>query len=288
MNTPGKYWKSLSREQRQEWEAKAIVALAEHRKKYPDWRFRTTTSLSKVKDGPKRKNNKKARGEADKKSKNREKSLRCEKIADLLVAGKTGLDLEAAIRKYDDENEDKLKVKEEGCTIFPMKAQENLPVAQGLSTPAVEFNDHVQFHSASDAQNLVGNPLKFEVRDVPQVDHDSRFCTPLTSMFRRSSSAPASETRVHTGETVVPGVPYLGRRESISLPFPSDSHRTASSPPYLGHEVAARVGREADAMLNVGVMRNEEYRLTTQQQPSLTSTGVVNASWNDVSHALDF
>lgn len=34
------YWKSLSREERESLEAKAVIAQAEHRNKYPDWRFR--------------------------------------------------------------------------------------------------------------------------------------------------------------------------------------------------------------------------------------------------------
>lgn len=36
----GKCWKALSREERERWEREAVIAQAEHRKKYPDWRFR--------------------------------------------------------------------------------------------------------------------------------------------------------------------------------------------------------------------------------------------------------
>lgn len=34
------YWRALPPSDRAEWEAKAVVAQAEHRKRYPDWRFR--------------------------------------------------------------------------------------------------------------------------------------------------------------------------------------------------------------------------------------------------------
>ena len=83
------------------WEAKAVVALAEHRRKYPDWRFKpAANALAKVKDGPRKRGNRKGRGQSETEERSREK--RCAKIADLLVAGKTGSDLAAAVKEYDD------------------------------------------------------------------------------------------------------------------------------------------------------------------------------------------
>ncbi|KAI3616774.1 hypothetical protein WG66_004257 [Moniliophthora roreri] len=40
----GKYWRQLPPSERAEWEAKAKIAQAEHREKYPDWRFRLNGS----------------------------------------------------------------------------------------------------------------------------------------------------------------------------------------------------------------------------------------------------
>ncbi|KAL0960284.1 hypothetical protein HGRIS_011911 [Hohenbuehelia grisea] len=48
------YWKTLPPEERAEWEAKALAAQAEHRRRYPDWRFRpgaNALAKLKVKDG---------------------------------------------------------------------------------------------------------------------------------------------------------------------------------------------------------------------------------------------
>jgi hypothetical protein len=48
------YWKTLPREEREAWEAKAVIAQAEHRKRYLDWRFRPGANVmarSKFKDG---------------------------------------------------------------------------------------------------------------------------------------------------------------------------------------------------------------------------------------------
>ncbi|KAF9049361.1 hypothetical protein BDZ89DRAFT_886149, partial [Hymenopellis radicata] len=35
----GAVWRSLPPHEREEWEAKARVALDEHKRRYPDWRF---------------------------------------------------------------------------------------------------------------------------------------------------------------------------------------------------------------------------------------------------------
>src|SRR6202020_2719422 len=103
----GMYWKTLPREEREVWEAKALVAQAEHRKRYPDWRFRPGANAMaklKVKDGPgtsKRRHShtRKAKEEVEEQEKSKEK--RCAKIADLLIEGKKGSDLEAAVKQWE-------------------------------------------------------------------------------------------------------------------------------------------------------------------------------------------
>jgi hypothetical protein len=43
-------WKTLPQAERDEWEAKAVAAQAERRKRYPDWRFRpATAAVAKLK-----------------------------------------------------------------------------------------------------------------------------------------------------------------------------------------------------------------------------------------------
>ncbi|KZT07111.1 uncharacterized protein LAESUDRAFT_652015 [Laetiporus sulphureus 93-53] len=180
----GKYWKALPREEREVWEAKAIVAQAEHRKKYPDWRFRPgANALAKVKDGPKRRSNRKGRGEAEKEERNRDQ--RCAKIADLLVAGKTGSDLEAAIQAYDSavgfESKVESKVKKEVCATLqaPMRVEGD-PPSLARAAPQVHPEGTYRRVSAS------GHRSK-----TPDGASDARFKVPLTAMFKRSSSAPA-------------------------------------------------------------------------------------------------
>ena len=94
----GMTWQNLPEDERQAWHVKARDALAEHRRKFPKYTFRPTQSKVKSKGG----------GEGDRatgKRKVREvepKDLkRCAKIAELLVEGKKGAELDAAIQEFD-------------------------------------------------------------------------------------------------------------------------------------------------------------------------------------------
>jgi len=87
----GLTWQSLPEEERQVWHLKAKQALDEHKRKFPKYAFRPMQTKSK--------------GAASEKRKVREvepKDMkRCTKIAQLLVEGKKGDELDAAIHEFD-------------------------------------------------------------------------------------------------------------------------------------------------------------------------------------------
>jgi hypothetical protein len=87
----GLTWKNLPDEERQIWHAQAKVALEDHKRKFPSYAFKPVHS--------------KPRGLPAEKRKVREVGLkdhtRCAKIAELLVRGKKGLELEVAIQEFD-------------------------------------------------------------------------------------------------------------------------------------------------------------------------------------------
>ncbi|KAI9511051.1 hypothetical protein F5148DRAFT_437141 [Russula earlei] len=86
----GLTWQNMPHEERQIWHSKAKIAQAEHKRKFPDYAFRPshvkakgTTEKRKVREvGPK-------------------DMKRCAKIAQLLVEGKKGADLRAAVEEFD-------------------------------------------------------------------------------------------------------------------------------------------------------------------------------------------
>ncbi|KNZ78892.1 Repressor ROX1, partial [Termitomyces sp. J132] len=119
----GMYWRTLTKEQRNEWEAKAEQALIEHRKRYPDWRFRPATNATvqpktKIKDGARRgrarkdppdragkEESKESPGKGRTMTRAEEEDSRLTKIAGLLVEGQEGEALERAVEEWEAERQ---------------------------------------------------------------------------------------------------------------------------------------------------------------------------------------
>jgi hypothetical protein len=86
----GLTWQNMPHEERQFWHSKAKIAQAEHKRKFPDYAFRPSHVKAK---GATEKRKVREVGPKDMK--------RCAKIAQLLVEGKKGADLQAAIEEFD-------------------------------------------------------------------------------------------------------------------------------------------------------------------------------------------
>jgi len=84
----GLTWQNLPNEERQIWHQKAKLALKDHKRRFPDYAFRPV-------HGKKRADKRKMREVGPKDVK------RCEKIAELLVGGKIGQELDAALEEFD-------------------------------------------------------------------------------------------------------------------------------------------------------------------------------------------
>jgi len=85
----GLTWQNLPHDERQVWHAKAKAALEEHKRKFPQYAFRPLHAKTR---GP---GKRKVREVGPKDQK------RCAKIAELLVEGKKGQELDAAIQEFD-------------------------------------------------------------------------------------------------------------------------------------------------------------------------------------------
>ncbi|KAI0278393.1 hypothetical protein BGY98DRAFT_539262 [Russula aff. rugulosa BPL654] len=94
----GLTWQNMPHEERQFWHSKAKMAQAEHKRKFPDYAFRPSHVKSKGGAGG-------GGGTNSEKRKVREvgpKDMkRCAKIAQLLIEGKKGADLQAAVQEFD-------------------------------------------------------------------------------------------------------------------------------------------------------------------------------------------
>ncbi|KAI0266254.1 hypothetical protein BC834DRAFT_1032844 [Gloeopeniophorella convolvens] len=83
-------WQNMPHEERQFWHSKAKIAQAEHKRKWPDYAFRPLHVKTK---GAAEKRKVREVGPKD--------MTRCQKIAQLLVEGKKGADLKAAVEEFD-------------------------------------------------------------------------------------------------------------------------------------------------------------------------------------------
>ncbi|KAF8206579.1 hypothetical protein K438DRAFT_1817465 [Mycena galopus ATCC 62051] len=92
----GLTWKNLPPEERSVWHAKAMDAVAEHKRNFPTYAFRPKHPRGKKADpdGPQPKPKRKVREVY-------QDPQRCKKIAELLVEGKKGADLDRAIQEFD-------------------------------------------------------------------------------------------------------------------------------------------------------------------------------------------
>ncbi|GLB42477.1 putative high mobility group [Lyophyllum shimeji] len=85
----GNCWRALPLEEKRVWEVKAKHAKAEHKARYPEYRFRPVHNKNKNKD------------KKEKAPITPEDERRCEEVAQLLLEGKKGDELAAAVRSLD-------------------------------------------------------------------------------------------------------------------------------------------------------------------------------------------
>lgn len=100
----GLTWSGLSPAERDVWYGRAKAALAEHRKKWPEYSFRPSNGTKTASGGQSGDVASTSRAAPKAKRKVREApsdQKRCEKIAKLLVDGLKGQDLDAAIEQFD-------------------------------------------------------------------------------------------------------------------------------------------------------------------------------------------
>jgi hypothetical protein len=126
----GLTWQNLPEDERQVWHGKAKAALDEHKRKFPQYAFRPLHSKAK---GGTEKRKVREVGPKDLK--------RCAKIAELLVEGKKGQELDAAIQEFD-----KYHVPE---VVTRFEAPITEQTFQRSSNPAVKTEDSEEIFSPS-------------------------------------------------------------------------------------------------------------------------------------------
>lgn len=138
-STPSKIisltWQNLLNEERQVWHAKAKAALEDHKRRFPSYAFRPAHARGK---GGTKKRKVREVGPKDVK--------RCEKIAELLVEGKKGEELNAAIQEFDRTHAPQVVTRFEA----PLTA---LCISQSSSAPVPDAEDKKAFLQSSSSSS---------------------------------------------------------------------------------------------------------------------------------------
>jgi len=192
----GNCWRSLPLEEKHVWEVKAKHAKAEHKKIYPEYRFRPVHNKNKEKK--------------EKPLTTPDDERRCEEVAQLLLEGKKGDELAAAVRSLDRLRTDSPDVQPN----FPHRRSSSVPLPDyrynGIALPALPFL----------TSSRLGSPV------------DEMTMARMMMGQRRASSAQPFPTRSWT----MPGPSALARDNS---PLP-DVDTSLFDPSFL--DVASNFG----------------------------------------------
>jgi hypothetical protein len=214
-------WKTLPPAERELWEKRAVQAQAEHRARYPDWRFRPGTNvdaLAKRKTKDKNKDRPPARrkrstvsarekiaggtgggGGVRGKARGAMQERRCAQIAELLAQGVKGVALTSAVQAWDKESgaspgTDGVFVAEPGvATAKTSRVRTRAKTDPQVVPVQVDARGRSEMRSAKDAE--VASAKTRSVSSAQQ----ARFNVSLTSMFRRASSVPLVPTHDSPG-----------------------------------------------------------------------------------------
>ncbi|KAH0826795.1 hypothetical protein J3R83DRAFT_5218 [Lanmaoa asiatica] len=239
----GLTWQNMPHDERQVWHTKAKKALEEHRKKWPQYAFRP--SHAKAKGGTEKR---KVREVEPKDMK------RCAKIAELLVGGKKGAELDAAIQEFDRTHVpevvtrfetpitagsyrrsssapiDDLLSKKTACPslyrrVRSVSSQPSAGPAEGLKAPTPLASSH-SCPDLSGTRSFVPSPeYSFPSRSQPSFDldpfaFDVAFGDSILSTSANLGSYPATTGRVQT-PTLCIDPAYGGDWTPASSPFSS-------------------------------------------------------------------
>lgn len=219
----GIVWKTLPPAERQLWEKRAVQAQAEHRARYPDWRFRPGTNvdaIAKRKTKDKNKDRPPSRRKRNASTRDKDKALatacpsagssdggggggnrggarckkarggliqerRCAQIAELLTRGVKGVALTSAVQAWDKES----GVSNVTDGVFVSEQGVGVDAGPDADTDATSSRGRKRKMTMETTQTTAKAP---KTRSASSVQ-EARFAScnvALTDMYRRATSAP--------------------------------------------------------------------------------------------------
>ncbi|KAG6877223.1 hypothetical protein C0993_009329 [Termitomyces sp. T159_Od127] len=213
----GNCWRALPLEEKKVWEVKAKHAKAEHKARYPDYRFRPVHNKNKDK-------------KKEKIVTTPEDDRRCEEVAQLLLEGKKGDELAAAVRKLD--------LMRTGtppaAPFFPQRRPSSVPLPDhypyfnhGISIPNAPFM----------SSSRPGSPLDSIARQQQRMMLGNRRASSARPVLRSWTLPVPSMPQFHRGHSPLPEVDtslfnpsFFGENSSFFQSFNNDQQFMNSLP----------------------------------------------------------
>ncbi|GLB42634.1 putative high mobility group [Lyophyllum shimeji] len=169
----GLTWKNLPEDERRFWHAKAKAALDEHKRKFPQYAFRPNQSRNK---GATEKRKVREVGPKDHK--------RCAKIAELLVEGKKGHELDEAIQEFDKHHVPEVITRFEA----PITAR---TFRRSSSAPAADKDEQGKPRKVRSASTQPATPVAASVQPLPETTTEVRRAESFMPTFEQYSLSAA-------------------------------------------------------------------------------------------------
>ncbi|KAJ7191964.1 hypothetical protein GGX14DRAFT_480801 [Mycena pura] len=204
----GNCWRALPLPEKHIWEVKAKHAKAEHKLKYPDYKFRPVHNKNRT--AARSQSSQPASAPAKGQLSPEEDERRCEEVAALLLQGKKGQELASAIRDLD-----------------WRRTTERVHEHDHSSPSPVPAYEHQQYDLSSKYPHPLNlDPLYYPLAPSPP---SSTFTGSHSALGSSAGSPYVLPTPLHDGEEQTWHV--HGHRRSSSVPLPNDY--SYSFPPFM-------------------------------------------------------
>ncbi|THU93223.1 hypothetical protein K435DRAFT_197172 [Dendrothele bispora CBS 962.96] len=248
----GLTWQNLPEEEKMVWHAKARVKLDEHKRKFPEYTFRPLHSKAK--------NEKRKVREVGRKD-----LKRCAKIAELLVEGKKGEELDMAIQEFDKTHVPEIVTRFEApITEKSFRKQEE----ETEESESEEGEDQVESASASASPPPLSSYAS---------SRESSRC-PSPVKYDRYQSSPPPQQQQQPALVEAPTLPDIESLYSFNSPTESDF--TYAPFPLDFNSPNHSTGFEPTTTAHTGIGIDEEEDTAPTRRPSLT----INTSFDTNSH----
>jgi len=271
----GVCWRTLPARQRKRWEQKALEAKAAHKKQYPDYRY---TPVHRK--GPTRKKAKKEQKKDDD---------RAAAMAQMLLGGNTGRELEERIRKMDESNPDTYQ------TTLSFGPPNNAGGAEGQQ----QFTFVQGFPAAGHTIELPSAPTMYNHPFQPRRHSsappaDNAFLDPANASSSSAASTPRSPSReLSNGHFYDPNAPETSPVDTMvplsriarKLPTKSTHHLQphhfyAEAQEQARAQAAASHNRKVKSSLSKAI-RARAQGLGNPQPPSERDQLFIQSRWTD-------